>query len=379
MKQMDEKAKLLIDAYNRFGTAAVCLGEHDMALGLDRLLELAKELKFPLLCANMTLKDGTRPFGGSTIVESQGRKVLLVGAIQIPNERFIGKHCPDAQFSDPYEAIKKEIDQSRGKFDLCVVLGHIDRRDVDRLAAEVPGIDVIVEPHSHDRTEITWITEDIKTGLHEGTVLLKPSGQGSEFARADLWFRSQGQKWHDIWDEETPAGSNVADLSVAALAPHIGRHPQMEMLVQAFVRSTRYQKSSDEALEFSPVPHFLGATTCAGCHPQQAAFWKGTSHADAYQTLVETGDQFRYDCMPCHVTGYGETFIDAHEPGRWKDVQCESCHGNNPRHPVQPKAFPWDKVDADRCWACHNPAETRVEFDPAVAMPKIACPPLKRN
>ncbi|MGB1398322.1 MAG: hypothetical protein ACPG7R_10815, partial [Planctomycetota bacterium] len=263
---MDEKAKLLIDAYNRFGTAAVCLGEHDMALGLDRLLELAKELKFPLLCANMTLKDGTRPFGGSTIVDSQGRKVLLVGAIQIPNERFIGKHCPDAQFTDPYEAIKKEIDQSRGKFDLCVVLGHIDRRDVDRLAAEVPGIDVIVEPHSHDRTEITWITEDIKTGLHEGTVLLKPSGQGSEFARADLWFRSQGQKWHDIWDEETPAGSNVADLSVAALAPHIGRHPQMEMLVQAFVRSTRYQKSSDEALKFSPVPHFLGATTCAGCH-----------------------------------------------------------------------------------------------------------------
>ncbi|MDG1455818.1 MAG: hypothetical protein P8R38_06380, partial [Planctomycetota bacterium] len=28
-KQMDEKAQLLIDAYNRFGTAAACLGEHD--------------------------------------------------------------------------------------------------------------------------------------------------------------------------------------------------------------------------------------------------------------------------------------------------------------------------------------------------------------
>ena len=52
-KQMLEKSKLLIDAYNRFGTAAVALGEHDLALGLDTLLELADRMKFPILCANL--------------------------------------------------------------------------------------------------------------------------------------------------------------------------------------------------------------------------------------------------------------------------------------------------------------------------------------
>ena len=58
---MDEKAQLLIDAYNRFGTAAACLGEHDMALGLDRLIELNEKMKFPLLCANLSREDGTKP------------------------------------------------------------------------------------------------------------------------------------------------------------------------------------------------------------------------------------------------------------------------------------------------------------------------------
>ncbi|NCG56389.1 MAG: hypothetical protein GWP35_05755 [Proteobacteria bacterium] len=378
-KQMDEKAQLLIDAYNRFGTAAACLGEHDMALGLDRLIELNGKMKFPLLCANLSLEDGTKPFSGSTLLESQGRKVLMVGAIQIPNDRFIGKYCPKASFTDPVEAIKSEIARQTEKYDLCIVLGHIDITDVDRLAAEVPEIDVIVEPNSMSRTETTWVNDDIKATVNEGCVMLKPSGQGSEMARADLWLRTDRQPWFDIWNEEAPPGSNIADLSIAALAPHIGRHPGMEKIVQGFVRSTRFKDPGDIDLSFKPVTNFLGATTCSGCHPQQADFWKNTGHADAYQTLVDTGDEFRYDCMPCHVTGYGETFVDAHEPGRWKDVQCESCHGNNPRHPIQPKAFPWPKLDVNKCWACHNPNETRVAFDPAEALPKVSCPPMKRN
>ena len=154
----------------------------------------------------------------------------------------------------------------------------------------------------------------------------------------------------------------------------------MEEIVQDFLATTRYKTPIDEQkMTFKPSSQFLGSITCAVCHPQQTAFWKKTAHGRAYATLEASGDQFRYDCMPCHVTGYGETFVDAHQPGRWKDVQCESCHGQNPRHPSQPQAFPWPAVQDNNCWACHNPSETQVPFDPVQAMPRIACPPLKRN
>ena len=199
-------------------------------------------------------------------------------------------------------------------------------------------------------------------------------------SRADLWLRDKKQPWFDIWNEDAPAGSNIADLATMALAPHIGRHPAMEKIVQEFMVSTRYKTPiEDDQMKFKPSTHYLGAVTCAVCHPQQTAFWKETTHARAYATLESTGTQFRYDCMPCHVTGYGETFVDAHEPGRWKDVQCESCHGQNPRHPSKPEAFPWPAVQDTSCWSCHNPSETKVPFDPEEAIPRIACPPLKRS
>ena len=378
-KQMLEKSKLLIDAYNRFNTAAVALGEHDLALGFDTLQELADRMKFPILCANMKAADGTAPFLASVVIESQGRKVLVVGAMRIPPDRFIEKHCTGATFSDPFAAIAKEVEARRDEVDLCVVLGHITRTDVDRLATELTGIDVVVEPNSHGGSENTWITENIKITLHSGTVLMKPSGQGSELARADLWLRESQKEWISIWDEDAPVGSNIADLTTASLPPHIGRHPGMERLIQQFMRTTRYRTPEADELEFKPSNQFLGATTCAVCHPQQTAFWKKTGHGHAYATLEASGDQFRYDCMPCHVTGYGETFVDAHEPGRWKDVQCETCHGQNPRHPSNPVGYPWSKVRDTACWSCHNPRVTRVSFNPKEAIPLIACPSLKRS
>ena len=379
-QQMLQKALLLIDAYNLFGTQAAAVGEHDLALGLDRLVEFQQRMKFPLLCANLKDATGQSPFAASTIVTSQGRKVLIVGAMRVPPQRFIDKHCAGATFSDPYPAILAEIEAHNDEVDLCVVLGHINRADVDRLAAEVPGVDVVVEPNSNQGSENTWIKDEIKTTLHEGTVLLKPSGQGSELSRADLWFRDKAKPWFSIWDEDAPAGSNIADLSTVALAPHIGRHPAMEKIVQDFLATTRYKTPIDEQkMTFKPSSQFLGSVTCAVCHPQQTAFWKKTAHGRAYATLEHSGDQFRYDCMPCHVTGYGETFVDAHQPGRWKDVQCESCHGQNPRHPSHPQSFPWPAVQDNNCWACHNPSETKVPFDPVQAKPRIACPLLKRT
>ena len=73
---------------------------------------------------------------------------------------------------------------------------------------------------------------------------------------------------------------------------------------------------------------YVGMATCGDCHDEAVKFWQTTVHATAWKTLVDRGQQFDYDCIGCHVTGWqkpGGSNLAHNEPLR--DVQCETCHG----------------------------------------------------
>jgi cytochrome c5 len=73
---------------------------------------------------------------------------------------------------------------------------------------------------------------------------------------------------------------------------------------------------------------YVGMETCADCHSDAVDFWKKTVHAQAWQTLVERGQQLDFECIGCHVTGWekpGGSNL-AHND-KLRDVQCETCHG----------------------------------------------------
>ena len=197
--------------------------------------------------------------------------------------------------------------------------------------------------------------------------------------RLDVHLEHPGQPWasRDTQVEEGKVVNRFLGTDIE-LAPHIGQNATMEQMVQTFKRRTRFV-AIDEPDEFVPSDRYLTADTCGACHPDQYDAWAESGHARAYATLEKTGDEFRYDCIPCHVLGYGETFIDAHKPAANKNVQCESCHGTNPKHPTNPKRHSWKTVDEKACWGCHNPEVTRAEFTPSTMVPMVACPPLARD
>jgi hypothetical protein len=75
-------------------------------------------------------------------------------------------------------------------------------------------------------------------------------------------------------------------------------------------------------------PSYVGMAACADCHDDAVKFWKTTVHAQAWQTLVDRGQQFDYGCIGCHVTGFekpGGSNLAHNDTLR--DVQCEVCHG----------------------------------------------------
>jgi hypothetical protein len=73
---------------------------------------------------------------------------------------------------------------------------------------------------------------------------------------------------------------------------------------------------------------YVGIGRCGTCHEPEVAFWKKTEHATAWQTLVDRGQQFDYECIGCHVTGFDKPGGSnlGHNDGL-RDVQCETCHG----------------------------------------------------
>jgi hypothetical protein len=83
------------------------------------------------------------------------------------------------------------------------------------------------------------------------------------------------------------------------------------------------------------APHYVGKEACMKCHKPAVEFWQKTVHAEAWKTLVDVNKQYNYDCIGCHVTGFGKpggSNLGSVEKQKLVDVQCEVCHGPASKH-----------------------------------------------
>ena len=161
--------------------------------------------------------------------------------------------------------------------------------------------------------------------------------------------------------------------------------PKLKTIVDQF-----YQKvSSDPELQkghhklFANDPHdklvtegknrYVGSENCKSCHEAEYRQWKSTSHASAFDILLEKKRDFVPDCVVCHSVGFG--YPEGYEISKrqkWlKGVGCESCHGAGLNHARNPsKSNIARAVDQSRCMSCHNaehsPGFNYVAFTPLV-------------
>lgn len=104
---------------------------------------------------------------------------------------------------------------------------------------------------------------------------------------------------------------------------------------------------------------FVGAETCAQCHPGPHSDWSGTLHVGALETLEEIGQGTNAECLGCHTVGFGEDggFVDRATTNALAGVQCENCHGAGGSHvndPINDTFKPVISIKADVCGACHQ-------------------------
>lgn len=171
------KGENLVPLLNEAGLDAMTAGNHDFNYGSAQLEKLAKELKFPLLDANVVRKGTNKKiFKPYKIFKLNGIKVGVFG-LSTPETAFKTnpKNVTAVEFLNPVEVSKEMIKKLRPKCDVLIAVMHMgvdasSEFTSERIARETSGIDLIVDGHSHTALAEGLRVKDtliVQTGWHE--------------------------------------------------------------------------------------------------------------------------------------------------------------------------------------------------------------------
>ena len=340
------KADLYMKTYNSMGYTAFTPGELDFAIGVDELIHISEQAKFPFLAANLVHARSKEPvFKPYVIQEIQGIKVGLFGLI---SNRFSLDGTPGEngkfRITDPFEAGKKMVGLLRKRCRIIVALVHMEADEQKMLAENVHGTHFIINGHlTHAQADPVLV---------ERSQIFLAGSRGEYFGQVDLFKKRR--RLFSQYRLVAMRPDNKEKTEVQAWVAQFKDELQCALQPPATADVLAQVKAdSSSPISVPELVAYVGEKGCQSCHPRQYEHWQKTAHAQAYRTLVEKNKASDPTCLPCHTTGFG-SFRDPR--ARFENVQCEACHGPAEAHP-DPRN---DLEDAEEheCRVCHNSANS---------------------
>ncbi|WP_298435298.1 thiosulfohydrolase SoxB [uncultured Jannaschia sp.] len=205
----------MVEVFNALGTDAMT-SHWEFTLGIDRVTEIVEnEINHPFLGANIFDAEWDEPaYEPYQMFERGGVQIAVIGQafpyMPIANPGYL---FPGLSFGVREERMAEVVQEARDAgAEAVVVLSH-NGFDVDRkMAANVPGIDVILTGHTHDA-----LPEPLLVGR---THLIASGSHGKFVSRLDL----------DVRDGEV---KGVAHKLIPIFSDVIAPDPEMTALVEA--------------------------------------------------------------------------------------------------------------------------------------------------
>ena len=217
------RGEAIIRLMNAVGYQFMALGNHDFEYKSARTQELQQIARFPMRGANVTDKATGQPFLGdpTAVITVGGVRVGLL-ALAYHNTHLTGNpaNTKELTFGNGLDATRKYLSALRARADVVVIVSHQGTKVDEQLAREVPGIDLIVGAHSHDRIApprrvgAVWIVQ----ALSDAAVL----GQLTVAVKAGKITKVDGIA-PTLWTADYPADPAVAQLVDSLRAPHRAR------------------------------------------------------------------------------------------------------------------------------------------------------------
>jgi 2',3'-cyclic-nucleotide 2'-phosphodiesterase (5'-nucleotidase family) len=151
------KGENAVIVMNALGYDAMAAGNHEFDNGSDRLLELKELLEFPVLAANIKDSEGEDFLMPYTIKEMDGFKVAIFG-LSTPETAYKAhpKYTEGLTFEDPATVAAAMVTELEPLADIIIAVAHVGNEGdytTEAIATAVPGIDVIIDGHSHTEYE----------------------------------------------------------------------------------------------------------------------------------------------------------------------------------------------------------------------------------
>ncbi|MCX4239208.1 multiheme c-type cytochrome [Paraliomyxa miuraensis] len=410
--QAQERAKALQGRFSGLGGALVSgLGPIDVRspTGAAALQTYA----MPRVIANVTpAPDAIPPHRLVTLAKDGVTLTAGVTAVVDPT-------LPEADqlgtLSDPIAALRQQVSAMReAGAGFTVAMAHGTRPFAEQIAREVDGLDLVVVGvvqgverqrigESTGRLSGTYIVEpgeQLQTLTHltlsvaaeasvvpesEAWVMKPPRAvQEDELARlqqrldkfkadpsADPAFIARLESERDTLQTALegggPQGPAVAVFEQVKVSCKLPADAQAGQGLTAYTAWVAQQNEAFYKGKHAPeppkgTPGYAGLDECETCHEEAVEHWRTTVHARAYQTLVDTNQQYDLACVGCHVTGFREPGgSEVVETRGLRDVQCEVCHGPGTFHVEEPEARQGGaqhirlQAPEEVCGKCHTP------------------------
>ena len=219
----------IVKLMNEAGYDAMTTGNHDFNYGADRLVELAGQAQFSVLSANVLKEDGRSLLPGSAVFEIGNVKFGIFGlATPETAHKTNPLNVAGLTFADPIGAAQENIAQLEAEnCTIIIALAHLGLDEGSgvtskMLAEQAPGIDVIVDGHSHTLLEEgMWVNNTLIVSAGEyieniGCVDIDPTGltAATMLTAEDFGGTSRDEAIDRLIAEITAAQDELLNVSV---------------------------------------------------------------------------------------------------------------------------------------------------------------------
>jgi hypothetical protein len=294
------------------GYDAANVGEHELWLGRDKLLELTA-LGVPFVSANV-LDDQKRPVVEPyRIVRRSGLRIAVTGVVD-DEQRDVG---PGLHVDPPREVLARLVPKLSETVGVIIVLADLELDDVRDLATDFPEIALILfrgreDSQAPERVNRTVIASIYGEARYLGDLTLTWESRGSVSAKGEAV----------LLDERFGESRRVINACTDWYKEAVrGRTFDLAQPSKGWERIAPSTPERDNG--------YVGSTACRACHEREYAIWSSGPHAGAMESLQTAGYDFSPECVVCHVTGYAASdgYVSMENTHELGNVGCEACHG----------------------------------------------------
>ncbi|MGB7621257.1 MAG: bifunctional UDP-sugar hydrolase/5'-nucleotidase [Terriglobia bacterium] len=189
-----------IAAMNAMGYNFSTLGNHEFNNPLAVLKKLISEFRYPVLCANAIENSTGKPLAQTSVMREVGGLKIGIFGILTHEAATYPASKDGVTVAGEIETARSMVTALRPGADIVIALSHAGDEMDEKIAAAVPGLDVIVGGHSHSRLptgQFVWRSDELKPKEVNGTIIVQAHQWGGELGRLDLLFTKDEQgAWH---------------------------------------------------------------------------------------------------------------------------------------------------------------------------------------